>query len=166
MISGDKVVIRGITKDDAKDIYNWVNQEAVRPLTGTLYPVSEYEHEGWIEKIATSSDKKIFLVADKSTGEGIGTIGLKNFDYTNRNVELFISLAVSGGFGTDAVKTLVEYCFNHLNMHKVYLYVFESNTRAQRCYEKAGFKKEGMLIDHHFSNGKYENVFIMGITNC
>ena len=166
MISGEKVIIRGLTKNDAKDIYNWVNQEDLRTLTGTLYPISEYEHQEWMQNVTTSQNKKLFLVADKQTGESLGTIGLKNFDYINRNVELFISLAVSGGYGTDAVHTLVEYCFNHLNMHKVYLYVFESNTRAQRCYEKAGFKKEGILVDHHFSNGKYENVFVMGITNC
>ena len=79
---------------------------------------------------------------------------------------MFISIGDSsfmgGGFGTDAVNTLVNFCFMHLNLHKVYLHVFESNKRAIKCYEKAGFRVEGTLLEHHFAQGKYENVLIMG----
>lgn len=64
--------------------------------------------------------------------------------------------------GADAVNTLVRFCFMHLNLHKVYLYVFESNQKAIRCYEKAGFLVEGILKEQHFSQGKYENVLVMG----
>ena len=63
--------------------------------------------------------------------------------------------------GTDAVETLVNYCFRHLNFHKIYLHVFESDIMAIKCYENAGFTVEGELKDHHFSNGKYENVLIL-----
>ncbi len=161
MITGQKVIIRGIKKEDVNDIYEWINIEQNRKLTGTQYPVSEFEHEKWISEVTTSADTKLFLVVDKTSEKKLGTIGLKHFDFTNRNVELFINLGVSGGYGTDAVITLTEYCFKHLNYHKVYLYVYESNKRAIRCYEKAGFIKEGELIDHHFNNYKYENVFVM-----
>ncbi len=161
MITGDKIVLRGIKKEDFKDIYAWANKEENRPLTGTQYPISEYEHERWMQAVTTSGDTKLFLVLEKETGNKLGTIGLKHFDVTNRNVELFINLGISGGYGADAVKTLTEYCFGHLNYHKVYLHVFESNVRAIRCYEKAGFIKEGELLEHHFNNYRYENVFVM-----
>lgn len=173
MIIGEKVVIQGITKESAHQIYRWVNSEELRSLTGTVYPVSEYEHEKWIECQATASDRKLFIVSDKESKECIGTIGLKNFDWINRNVELYVSLGglftsekvCGGGYGTDAVSTLIKYCFRNLNMHKVYLHVFESNKRAIRCYEKAGMKTEGVLIDHHFQNGEFENTLVMGIEN-
>ena len=170
MISGEKVVLKGITKESANEIYEWVNHEDLRPLTGTVYPVSVFEHEEWIKRQVTRQDRKLFLIADKETGSNIGTIGLKNFDWLNRNVELFVCIAKNlknsqRGYGTDAVTTLVKYCFYSLNLHKVYLHVFESNTRAIRCYEKAGMSREGNLIDQHFQNGKYENVLVLGIVN-
>lgn len=56
----------------------------------------------------------------------------------------------------------MNFCFQHLNLHRIYLHVFESNKRAIRCYEKAGFAIEGTLRDHHFAKGKYEDVLIMG----
>ena len=161
MISGEKVVLKGITKSDSSKIYEWVNKEELRPLTGTLYPISEYEHEEWVERQSKNPNGKIFMVYEKESGQAIGTIGLKNFDHVNSNAELYISLGeiFGGGNGKDA---LVNYAFLHLNFHRIYLHVFESNRRAIRCYEKAGFEKEGILIDHHFQNGRYENVIIMG----
>ena len=170
MISGEKVILKGLTKDSSELIYEWVNQEDLRSLTGTLYPISEYEHEEWVKKMATATDKKLFLICDKSTCKPIGTIGLKNFNYTVRKVELFISIGdseyLSGGYGTDSVKTLVDFCFSNLNLHKVYVRVFSSNKRAIRCYEKAGFKIEGNLRDEHYINGRYEDVVLMGNVFC
>lgn len=172
MITGEKTIIKGLTKDSAPLIYQWVNQEQLRALTGTVYPVSEFEHEEWIKKAATASDKKLFLICHKESGNPIGTIGLKNIDYKNSNAELYISIGdqthtangqASGGYGTDAVATLTNYCFNSLNLHKVYVRVYSSNTRAIRCYEKAGFKTEGVLTQQHFGNGGYEDVIFMGI---
>lgn len=161
MISGKYVEIRGIAKEDAPLIYEWVNREDLRDLTGTLYPVSEYEHEKWIQNVTLAQDKKLFAVYRDN--RCIGTIGLKFIDHINSNAELFISLGDTSipGIGTDAVSTLVDYCFTHLNFHKIYLHVFESNKRAISCYKNAGFTVEGELKDQHFSNGTYESVLIM-----
>lgn len=168
VISGEKTYLIGITKEDTPLIYKWVNQESLRDLTGTVYPVSEFEHSNWVEKQVTSGDRKLFMICCAQTGKKIGTIGLRNFDWINRNAELFISIGeceeyVSKGYGSDAVKTFVRYCFEHLNLHKVYLHVFASNQRAIRCYEKAGFQTEGLLKEHHFSRGEYETVLVMSI---
>lgn len=169
MITGNKIVLKGITKESANEIYEWVNREDLRTLTGTVYPVSEYEHEEWIKRQVTSSDRKLFLIAEKESGKNIGTIGLRNFDWISRNVELFISIGDypknTRGYGSDAVSTLVDYCFKKLNFHKVYLHVFESNKKAIRCYEKVGMRCEGVLKDQHFQNGNYEDVLVMGILN-
>ncbi len=92
MIVGNKVLICGLTHESAAKIYEWVNQPELKQLTGTLYPVSEYEHNAWIQNKAQSSNSKLFLIKDKESCKDIGTIGLKNIDWVNRNAELFISL--------------------------------------------------------------------------
>lgn len=170
MIEGKKVLICGLTKDSTDAILQWVNKPELRDLTGTRFPVSEFEHEIWIKRKLESSSEKLFLIRDKENDSAIGIIGLSNIDYINRNAELFIRIGDKeyisqknsvSGYGTDAVITLTDFCFTHLNLHKIYLYVFESNTRAIRCYEKSGFEIEGRLLQHHFSRGKYEDVIIM-----
>lgn len=50
-----------------------------------------------------------------------------------------------------------------MNINKVKLTVFDFNDRAKRCYEKVGFKVEGILKDEVFRNGKYRDVIQMCI---
>jgi len=50
-----------------------------------------------------------------------------------------------------------------MNLHRVYLRVFEYNLRGIRSYEKCGFKKEGVLRQDRYDNGEYHNTVMMGI---
>jgi len=45
----------------------------------------------------------------------------------------------------------------------VTLDVFDFNTPAMKCYEKVGFKKEGLLRDARKYGDKYWNLIKMGI---
>ena len=84
MIVGQKIELRGIEKKDAPLIYDWVNQAELRDLTGTVYPVSEYEHEKWIASVTCSDNRKIFAIYRDD--RCVGTIGLKNIDYIKLNI--------------------------------------------------------------------------------
>ncbi len=92
MIEGNNILICGLTHESESKIYEWVNQPELKKLTGTLYPVSEYEHSVWIQNKTQASTEKLFLIKDKVSREDIGTIGIKNIDWVNRNAELYISL--------------------------------------------------------------------------
>ena len=47
------------------------------------------------------------------------------------------------GLGTDAVRTLCRFGFDHMNLQRIELDVFETNPRAKRAYEKVGFVDGG-----------------------
>ena len=70
----------------------------------------------------------------------------------------------SRGYGTDAVTAYLAYLFHEFNLHKVYLRVEEYNARAQRAYEKCGFRRDGVFRDHTFLGGRYYDSIIMSIT--
>lgn len=59
--------------------------------------------------------------------------------------------------------TLLNYLFNELQLHKVYLWTQSYNTRAQRCYEKCGFVREGVHRESAFVKGEYYDSLLMGI---
>jgi RimJ/RimL family protein N-acetyltransferase len=61
------------------------------------------------------------------------------------------------GYGTDAIETLLRYVFEELNMNRVYLIADERNTRAIHCYEKIGFRREGLLRQNRHKDGTYTN---------
>lgn len=47
------------------------------------------------------------------------------------------------GYGTEAIRLVVDYGFRFLNLHNIWLQTTSFNTRGQRAYLKAGFKEVG-----------------------
>lgn len=68
-----------------------------------------------------------------------------------------------GGYGQDAVRTLVRYAFGPLNFRKVSLEVLADDERAVGAYRKAGFTEEGRFRAHAWSEGRYVDVLRMAV---
>ena len=62
----------------------------------------------------------------------IGTCGYHEFDWRSRNTEVGISIGAkewwNKGYGSEAMELLVKYGFETLNMHRVWLRVFEETS--------------------------------------
>jgi RimJ/RimL family protein N-acetyltransferase len=48
-------------------------------------------------------------------------------------------------------------------MNRVWLHVYEYNERGLRAYERVGFKREGVLRQHRYHEGRYWDTIVMGI---
>ncbi|WP_169823167.1 GNAT family N-acetyltransferase [Anaerobacillus alkalilacustris] len=169
MIIGERVTLRALNKGDAQQILEWVNNPKLKYLTGTVYPVSEVEHEKWFENKLNDKFNKIFGIEECTNKSLIGVIGLNNTDLINRNTELYIYIGDEShwgkGLGTDAVKTLIRFIFEELNLHRVSLVVFSYNQRAINAYEKVGFVSEGIMRESLFKDGKYHDKILMALIN-
>jgi RimJ/RimL family protein N-acetyltransferase len=67
------------------------------------------------------------------------------------------------GYGTESVRLLCQHGFNTLNLNRIFLHVFESNPRAIRAYEKAGFTLEGRERQAEYKDGKFIDVLRMSL---
>lgn len=108
-----------------------------------------------------------FNIIDLETNELIGSVGLDGFNYVSRSAVLGVFIGEdkyrSNGYGTEAIKLLVEYGFKYLNLHSIKLTVLDVNERAYKCYIKCGFKETGRVRDAMFLNGKYHDIIHMDI---
>lgn len=68
------------------------------------------------------------------------------------------------GYGTDAMKLILRFAFQELNLHRVSLDALATNARAIRSYEKNGFVLEGQTRGTEFRNRVRDNIVSMGIT--
>ena len=113
------------------------------------------------------NDKNVFAIIDLQTDEMIGTAGLHNIDHINRTATLGIFIGNknywSKGYGTEAVKLILDFGFNYLNLNNIHLDLMEFNVRALKCYEKCGFKEIGRRRKCKFINGKYYDSISMDI---
>ena len=108
-----------------------------------------------------------FLIRTLVDDRLIGLIELDGIRWTHGDCWVGIGLGEreywGKGYGTDAMRVILRYAFDELNLHRVSLSVFEYNTRAIRSYEKAGFVVEGRARQFLQRDGRRWDVIFMGI---
>lgn len=162
------VKLRPLKKEDFELFYEWITDKELMLFNSAYRPVSEFQHECWFESMMTKkSDIILFVIEESFTNEAIGSCQLMHIDELHRNAELQIRIGKKGsqskGMGTMSVNLLLDYGFNHLNLHRIYLHVFADNERAIKTYLKCGFVVEGKLKEAAFINGRYIDILILGI---
>lgn len=166
MIPGNKINLHALEPEHLKNANRWVNDPDVRQWLTLHRPIPLRATRKWYEALLESKTDHVFAIVTKK-GNHIGSIGLHEIDWKNRNGQLGIVIGESRyrsrGYGEDAVRTLLRFAFDELNLHRVNLYHYAHNARARACYEKCGFKPEGAHRDALFRNGTYYDVAVMGI---
>ena len=85
----------------------------------------------------------------------------------NRSAKLSIRIGDpahrSKGYGTDAVRALLRFAFDEMNLNRIALEVFEYNHRAIAAYRKCRFVEEARIRRAQFSGGAFHDVLIMAV---
>jgi len=143
MILGERVRLRAIERGDILTFVRWLNDPEVQRYLGRPpYPISFAAEERWFEERLKDEKNRVFAI-ETEEGVHIGNIGLHDLDFKDGNATLGIVIGEREywhqGYGTDAIRTLLRFAFQELNLHRVSLEVFEFNQRAIRCYEMKGW---------------------------
>lgn len=166
MIDGEKTRLRAIEREDIPHFVEWLNDPEVAYYLGRLPLLSRADEEHWFEETVRDERHRI-LAIDTLEGVHIGSIGLHNLDWRNSSAELGIMIGDknywSKGYGRDAIRSLLRFGFGELNLHRIFLRVYDFNPRAIRCYENVGFKHEGVFREAVYINGGYQNELVMGL---
>ena len=67
------------------------------------------------------------------------------------------------GCGSAALREVLRIGFQEMNLQHIHLTALGGNTRGVRCYEKCGFRHEGVRRRHFLKRGKWLDVICMGI---
>ncbi|QEE15764.2 GNAT family N-acetyltransferase [Promethearchaeum syntrophicum] len=146
----------------------WMNDPEMVQYLGMIQPMTRENEEEWYENARKNKNAVYFaiLLINGDIEELIGNCGV-DIDWKNKLGDLGITIGEKDqwgkGYGTEAMQLLVNYCFHTLNLHKVKLNVYDFNTRAIKSYRKIGFIKEGNHRKSHYVNGKYVDLFAMGL---
>ena len=98
--------------------------------------------------------------------ELIGQACLKGIRWINHKSEisLFIKKEMqSRGYGAQALKAIIEYGFNRMNLYRLEAEVIDGNAASIKLLKKYGFKEEGRLREAKFVDGKYKDLLRFGL---
>jgi RimJ/RimL family protein N-acetyltransferase len=75
-----------------------------------------------------------------------------------------IAVGVPGrGCGRELLEYAMSRVFLHHHAHRLWLDVFETNTRARRIYESCGFRYDGILREAILRDGEYHTLALMSL---
>ncbi len=170
MIQGKIIILRPLNSKDIEKFVQWHNNFNIKILS-LMHPFPvpfelEKEH---LERQLTSTDNKMVLfgIQDKASGELLGYTKLFNINWIHRTTYFGIIIgeedARGRGVGRETIQLITNYAFMNLNLRKILLEVVENNNAAINLYQKIGFATEGLLKEHVFIDGVYQNVLIMAL---
>ena len=162
---GDNIYLSPISVDDVEEYAEMVNDIKVSVGLGYLSYTNIIDFESEKEFLISVKKEKMFAVRLLENDELLGNIGFNSLDIINRNGALGVLIGnpkyQRKGYGTEALKLILDYGFSFLNLRNISLSVFEYNEAAYNLYKKAGFKEVGRLRKAVEIMGKTYDVIIM-----
>lgn len=166
MYQGTKIRLRPLERKHLSKCVEWLNDPEVTENLALSEPVSMEGEQRWFDDLLRDNSTRVYAI-ETVEGEHIGNVGLHEIDLHNRKTELGIVIGEKSlwgkGYGTEAVLLALKLAFEGMNLNRVYLRTFVNNERAQKCYERAGFVKEGILREDHFKNGEYIDCLVYSV---
>lgn len=160
-------MLRRLEEKDIPFMLEWMHDEEINE--GFQKPFMQATSEtalNFIKNSFSEEDQHFAYVNEQD--EYLGTISLKHISHVNDKAEYAIvarKCAQGTGAAKKATEELLHYAFTELGLHKVYLSVLAENIRAQKLYEKCGFKREGLEVDAVKIDGRYRDHIWYGIVN-
>jgi ribosomal-protein-alanine N-acetyltransferase len=148
MLLGSRISLGPFVPEDSAAVFCWMNDVASARLDFAYRPV---------------------VFALRRTGDTalIGFVQIANINAVHRSAELGIRIGDEKnrgqGYGKEALRLAVDFCWNHLNLNRVQLVVFKHNSRAIGAYSDAGFRKEGRLKKAAFIDGEWVDLILMAM---
>lgn len=169
-LSGKYTILSPMIKDDVETFFEWVNdlQTTKYIMVSTGVPTIDDEYD-WFEKSRKDPSKIIFSILDKKSGKLVGNCSLMKIDHVDRKAELGILLGDKDyrkeEYGSEAAALLLDYGFNTMNLHSIYLKMFDYMKENIASFKKLGFREVGVLREARFFDGCYCNTIIMDLLN-
>lgn len=166
ILEGEKVRLRPVHERDLPLFVQWLADPEVRRWLAAINDPPTLEDEfDWYEGRRSDPDAVLWSI-ETLEGRLAGTTELR-LTPDHHRAELGIAIQDktmwNQGLGTDAVRLVLEFGFEDLELNRIDLTTDEDNVRGRRCYEKCGFVEEGVLRQHRFVEGRFGNTIVMSI---
>lgn len=145
-IETERLILRAWREEDLNDLYEYARVDGVGQMCG-WHPHKRIEDSRMVLRMFMDG-KRTFALELKENGKVIGSLGLEEREVhlnvpreqQGREIGYVLSKDYWGrGLMPEAVKAVIDYCFNQLRFHWLSCGHFDSNSQSRRVIEKCGF---------------------------
>lgn len=167
-LDSERLRLRAFTKKDSPRVQELANNQELANFIGLPHPYKLEYAEGWIDSMPALVEQETefpFAITLKESDDLIGTITIR-MDKMNKRGELgyWMGREYWGrGYATEAVKRLLPFGFEDLNLNKMWASAISRNPSSQSVLLKSGLQKEGTLRQHNYLLDNFEDVEVFGL---
>ena len=164
----ERIYLRAPHIDDLQRNLRWFNDPAInRYLQSGRFPVGEKQQREWHDKQGTDEKHVVFSICLADNDVHIGNCGLYDISLPDRHATIGILIGErtqhNKGYGGEALRLVIDYAFNCLNLERLTLTMLDTNEPAKVCYRRLGFVDEGRMRANRFRDGQWVDELVMGL---
>jgi len=167
-----EISLRALEPEDLELLYEWENNISYWGVSNTIVPFSKFTLKRYLE----NSHKNIYetgqlrlMIDHISDSKTIGTIDIFDFDPFHKRAGLGILIAIEDyrrkGYASMALRCMVDYCFDTLQLHQIYCNILANNCESMDLFKKTGFVQSGIKKDWIKTSEGYLDEFLFQMTN-
>lgn len=170
-LTGKHIHLRALEPDDLDFLYAIENNESFWEVSSTQAPYSRFVLEQYLanahQDIYEAKQLRLVIV-ENTTNACVGIIDL--FEYNPQHKRAGIGILIieneqNKGFASEALKLLIDYSFNKLNLHQLFANITTDNIKSLDLFAKHGFKKVGVKKEWIFSKGSFKDEILFQLLN-
>ena len=167
MLQGEKIILGPIVPADFSALFRWGDDlDAARLNEPYRPPTWRNQEELWFN-VGRDSSRVFFAIRKIGAEPIVGYVQITNIDAVHRSATLGMRIGEpverGRGYGRDALRLAIDYCWKHLNLSRIQLAVYGTNERAIRLYQASGFEIEGRLRRALFIDGQWIDLVVMAL---
>lgn len=167
-LESERLILRAFCLYDVNIYFKLISEPKVLQGTDMPHPMDVSAIREWILSHSEywKQRKDLFLLlTNKKNREILGSISLFTYEvHQKAEMGYWIAAAHWGkGYATEGCKTMLDYAFNTLNLHRMEANHLARNPQSGRVLEKVGFKYEGLHPDAYLKDGTFEDLMFYGL---
>jgi RimJ/RimL family protein N-acetyltransferase len=159
--------LRSIERDDLNKIQTWRNDKNTLPNVREYRIMSKEHINKWYDSMILNDKFEMFIMDSKSA-DMVGVCGLTYIDWKNSHADLHFAIYknsqwIDEKYSDIYYPMITKYAFEHLNLNKIYVEIYENDKKKLDFFSKKGFKKDATLREHYFYGGRYWSSYIFSL---
>ena len=143
------IKLRALEPSDIDLLFEWENDTSIWLVSNTIVPFSRFILKKYIERshLDIYQTKQLRLMIDVKMEKGVETVGtIDLFDFDPFHQRAGIGILIKNkenrqkGYASEALKILINYCFNTLNLHQLYCNIDVANATSLNFFKKNNFQ--------------------------
>ena len=166
----ERISLHGLRPEDLlpdAPYYAWLEDLSLDAFTEhSMFPNSVARMRDYYEEATRNNTRVLLGIYDNASDSHIGNITLQQINWVNRSASVAYLIGERSfegrGIATEAVRMVMYYGFNRLNLERLHAGVSARHAASRRVLEKSGMRAEGRLRGALLRNGERTDVMLFG----